>query len=129
MTQVSNGNNLIDSNFNACDIGPGNYLIDQWVKKNSKKKFDKNGELAKSGKVDNLIFNLAVDNFSKESYEKSLDVKDFDISFVKGLSLEDGCATLTKFSAYLITQGIENFNNHNNFFSINNFVCGGGRKK
>ena len=37
MTQVSNGNNLIDSNFNACDIGPGNCLIDQWVKKNSKK--------------------------------------------------------------------------------------------
>ena len=97
-------------------------------KKKFKKKFDKNGELAKSGKVDDLIFNLAVDNFSKESYEKSLDVKDFDISFVKGLSLEDGCATLTKFSAYLIAQGIEYFNNYNNFFSINNFTCGGGRK-
>ena len=27
----------------ACDIGPGNCLIDEWVRKNSKKKFDENG--------------------------------------------------------------------------------------
>ena len=39
--------------------------------------------------------------------EKSLDVKDFDISFAKGLSLEDGCATITKFSAYLIAEGLK----------------------
>ena len=41
-------------------------------------------------------------------YEKSLDIKDFDISFVKGLSLEDGAATVTNFTvAYLISEGIK----------------------
>ena len=28
------------------DIGPGNCLIDKWVRKNSNKKFDKDGKLA-----------------------------------------------------------------------------------
>ena len=43
---------MISDNFkiNAFDIGPGNCLIDEWVRKNSKKKFDKNGELAKKEK-------------------------------------------------------------------------------
>ena len=32
------------------DIGPGNCLIDKWIRLNSNKKFDKNGNLARSGK-------------------------------------------------------------------------------
>ena len=57
------------------------------------------------GRVNDLIFNQAVDNFDNFSTKKiSFDVKDFDISFAKGLSLEDGCATITKFSAYLISE-------------------------
>ena len=31
------------------DTGPGNYLIDKWVKTNSKMEFDDGGLLAKSG--------------------------------------------------------------------------------
>jgi anhydro-N-acetylmuramic acid kinase len=30
------------------DIGPGNCLLDEWIRKNSEKRFDKNGELAKA---------------------------------------------------------------------------------
>ena len=127
---ITNITNIINdtSNFNAFDIGPGNCLIDEWVRKNSKEKFDKNGNLARSGTVNDLIFNQAVDNFNFDDYKKSLDINDFDISFVKGLSLEDGCATLTKFTAYLIAQGImfTNKNNKNNLRNV--FVCGGGRK-
>ncbi|MDP6304244.1 MAG: anhydro-N-acetylmuramic acid kinase, partial [Candidatus Nitrosopelagicus sp.] len=33
------------------DIGPGNCLIDNWVRLNSKQSFDEGGNLAKSGKV------------------------------------------------------------------------------
>ena len=36
-----------------------------------------------------------------------MDIKEFDLSFARGLSLEDGCATLTKFTAYLIAEGIK----------------------
>ena len=115
-------------NLYAYDIAPGNCLIDEWVRKKSKKKFDEDGSLAKSGKVNDLLYNQAIDNFYINNYEKSLDIKDFDISFVRGLSLEDGCATLTKFSAHLIAKGIEDINNQRKKSSLINLVCGGGRK-
>ena len=77
----------------ASDIGPGNCLIDEWVRKNSNKKFDKDGNIAKSGKVNELILNQALDNF-EGILNNSLDIKDFDISFVRGLSLEDGLSLI-----------------------------------
>ena len=107
----------------AYDIGPGNCLIDEWIRKNSKKKYDKDGLIAKSGKIDELILNQAIENFTTDyNYEKSLDIKDFDIFFAKGLSLENGAATITNFTAKLISDGM-NFVNGNKWL-----VCGGGRK-
>ena len=68
----------------AYDIGPGNCLIDEWIRKNSKEKYDKEGSIAKSGKIDKLILNQAIENFSLNyNYEKTLDIKDFDIFFFK----------------------------------------------
>ena len=128
LTQIISDNSSPVNNLNAFDIAPGNCLIDEWIRKNSKKKFDKNGEIAKSGKVNNLILNQALDNFEISTFQKSLDTKDFNTSFVKGLSFEDGCATLTKFSAHLISKGIEYANNLNNSFPTHNLLCGGGRK-
>ena len=51
-------------------MGPGNCLIDEWIRKNTKKKFDKNGEIAKVGKVDKLILNQAIDNFENSFVKK-----------------------------------------------------------
>ena len=113
----------------AYDIGPGNCLIDEWIRKNSKKRYDKNGYLAKSGKTDKLILNQALENFSVNlNYEKSLDVKDFDIFFVKGLSLENGAATITDFTAKLIADGMNYSHNIEQSFKSKWLVCGGGRK-
>ena len=112
----------------AYDIGPGNFLIDTWMKKKSKKNFDLDGKISESGKVNTLILNQTIDNFEFKSYEKSLDVSEFDLAFVKGLSLEDGGATVTKFTAYLIGKGIEDVNKLNGFVPNNILVCGGGRK-
>ena len=116
----------VGNNFFAFDIGPGNCLIDEWVRKNSKNKYDKNGYFADIGKIDKFILNQAIDNFNINSYDKSLDVNDFDLSFARGLDLYNGCATITNFSAYLISEGIKTVNkkNSDNFF----LVCGGGRK-
>ncbi|WP_440923966.1 anhydro-N-acetylmuramic acid kinase [Candidatus Pelagibacter sp.] len=114
--------------FFAYDVGPGNCLIDDWVRNNKDLKFDKDGNYANIGKVDDLIFNQAIDNFEFKSYETSLDVKDFDISFVKGLSFEDGCATLTKFTAYLIADGLRKINKLNDTIPHQYIFCGGGRK-
>ncbi len=127
MTQIID-NDINGTNIYAYDIGPGNCLIDEWVRKNSSQKIDKDGKLANSGKVNELILNQAIDNFTINSYDNSLDVKDFDLSFIKGLSLEDGCATITKFTAYLIARGIENLNKINDINPKINLICGGGRK-
>ena len=96
-----------EKKIEAYDIAPGNCLIDEWIRKNSNKKFDKDGIIGKSGKVNKIILNQAKENFNLNSYNKSLDVNDFDISFARGLSVEDGCATITSFTAYLISEGIK----------------------
>ncbi len=128
ITIISNDGNSLKQKIEAYDIGPGNCLIDEWIRKNSNSKYDKDGLIGKSGKINQLIFNQAIDNFNINSYDRSLDIKDFDISFAKGLSLEDGCATVTNFTAYLIAEGL-NFSKKKNQHSSNKFLmCGGGRK-
>jgi anhydro-N-acetylmuramic acid kinase len=127
ITKIIKKDEKIEENLEAFDSGPGNCMIDEWVRKNSKNTFDKNGLIAKSGKIDQLILNQVIDNFELNSFDKSLDIKDFDISFARGLSLEDGCATITNFTAYLIAKGIE-YANGNNTDPIKFLVCGGGRK-
>tara|TARA_B100001175_G_scaffold306945_1_gene305638 strand:- start:10 stop:1152 length:1143 start_codon:yes stop_codon:yes gene_type:complete len=117
----------LKKNLEAFDIGPGNCLIDEWIRNNSDKNFDEDGLIAKSGNVNQLVLNQAIDNFEFNSYDKSLDVKDFDISFAKGLSLEDGCATITDFTAYLISEGIKFCDKKNKKNSKKYLTCGGGR--
>ena len=132
----SNLNDDKDYKLFAEDIGPGNCLIDEWVRKNSKYRYDKDGLIAKSGIVNELTFNQAIDNFLHFDIfkKKSLDIKDFDISFVRGLSLEDGAATLTHFTAKLIEEGLINFMFKNYTSKIDTLseasclICGGGRK-
>ena len=123
---ITNGD--LNQNVFAYDIAPGNCLIDEWIRKNINKKYDENGELANSGKVNDLILNQAIENLEIISINESLDVKNFDLSFVKGLSLEDGCATLTKFTAYLISEGLKKIDQINKLLTKNYILCGGGRK-
>ena len=127
ITNIIKEEGEIEKKLEAFDIGPGNCLIDKWIRKNTKKNFDENGSIAESGKINKLILNQAIENFKISSYHKSMDVKDFDISFIRGLSLEDGCATITSFTAYLIAEGILYLSNNNKKKFIY-LICGGGRK-
>ena len=127
ITKIIKKDEKLEENLEAFDSGPGNCMIDKWVRKHSKNSFDENGSIAKSGKINQLILNQVIDNFKINSFDKSLDVKDFDISFARGLSLEDGCATITNFTAYLIAKGIEHANGSNDK-PIKYLICGGGRK-
>ena len=110
-----------NNEMTSMDIGPGNCLIDKWIKKNTNKLFDLDGKIAESGKIDHIILENALDFFlnSKISNKKSFDILDFDYSFVRGLSLNDGAATLAEFTAEIISKNISN----NNIY-----VSGGGRK-
>ena len=113
----------IDKDFKITsrDIGPGNCLIDKWIRKNSDKLFDKDGNFAQKGKIDKFIFDQYLDNYyySKINSKRSLDTNDFDISFAKGLSLENGTTTITELTSELLSKKIG---------SNNIYVCGGGRK-
>ena len=119
------------SNLVSRDIGPGNCMIDMWVRKNSKLKFDKDGNLASQGVRNQVIYEQAIELFGNKIMEEdffSLDVNDFDISFIRGLSLEDGAATLTDLSAKIIGTSLSFKLSKiiNKFCKV--LVCGGGRK-
>ena len=118
------------NDLKSYDIGPGNCLLDEWTRKNSKERFDINGEIAKAGKTDEIILNQAIDNFDniKKTNNLSFDIKDFDLNFVRGLSLEDGLSTLTDFTATIVYQSIVNAINLDKDKKLNILICGGGRK-
>ena len=105
----------------SMDIGPGNCLIDKWIRVNSDNNFDNNGDIARYGKINKFILEQTIDNFfyKEISSKKSLDIIDFDISFLKGLSLEDGAATVTELTAHILSKKL---------IDKNVYVCGGGRK-
>ena len=118
------------NNLKSYDIGPGNCLLDEWIRKNSQAKFDNNGELANAGETNKIILNQAVDNFDniKNNNKLSFDIKDFDLNFVRGLSLEDGLSTLTDFTASIICRAIFNSIKLNKDSELSILICGGGRK-
>ena len=92
------------------DLGPGNCLIDNWIRKNSKHKFDNKGLIASRGQTNEIILEQAQELFNNriDKDKVSFDTNDFDISFARGLSLEDGAATLTEFTASIIGENLNN---------------------
>ncbi len=110
------------------DIGPGNCLIDTWVRKNSDEKFDRDGHLASIGKKNEIIFEQAQElYYNRNKEKKSFDTNDFDISFSRGLSLEDGTTTLTEFTGSIIGETLSLLAKDDKIFE-DIIICGGGRK-
>jgi len=128
ITIIKKGNEL--SNLISKDIGPGNCLIDSWVRKNSQKKFDKDGLLASSGNRNEIIFEQAQELYTNSSSKNkiSYDTNDFDISFLRGLSLEDGVTTITDFTASIVGDELYSSIKDSNSKVQEVLLCGGGRK-
>ena len=94
----------------AFDTGPGNAPIDDWCARGAGLRFDADGALAASGKVDRA----RVERFSEHRYfaiepPKSLDRGDFNDSWANGLSVVDGAATLTRGTARAIALAARHF--------------------
>ena len=119
-----------ENSLKSKDLGPGNCLIDEWIRNKTENKFDKDGKIAKLGKTNKLILNQALDIFDNRTNKNifSFDTKDFDLNFIRGLSLEDGAATLTEFSSKIITTELFSFlsKTKNKLWKV--LLCGGGRK-
>ena len=99
-----------DGEMLAFDTGPGNALIDDWVRSRSGAAFDADGHLARAGQVDGprLAYLLTHPYFAKTP-PKSLDRHDFTSSRLDGLSLEDGAATLAAFTIASAAQARAHF--------------------
>ena len=115
------------------DVGPGNCLIDVWIRKKTKKRYDDKGSIAKAGKTNEIIldamyfyFNFIEGKHDKTGLPKrSLDIRDFNLTDdFKKLSLEDGAATLTEFTSRVLDSFIKNTKTDKEKI----ILCGGGRK-
>ena len=110
-------------NIFSTDIGPGNCLIDKWIKKNFNKNFDKDGKISLEGRVNKIIANNFLNRLSifKKQKNVSYDTSDFDLSEFKKLSPKNGATTLSYISAKTILNYAKNLD-----VKII-ILCGGGR--
>jgi anhydro-N-acetylmuramic acid kinase len=114
-----------DGRVVAFDTGPGNGLIDEWVERHDLGRFDLEGRLAASGKIDRAaLAKLMSHPFFQTVGPKSLDRYDFNLGPVEGLSPADGAATLAAFTAESVALGLR----QTGVAPAAMIVCGGGRK-
>ena len=108
----------------AFDTGPGNGLLDDWMIARAGTAMDRDGAVAARGEVDAGV----LDKFLEDAYfakpaPKSLDRHDFGLAGMNGLSVEDGAATLARFTALAVARASEHFPAPPGRW----LVCGGGR--
>ncbi len=94
----------------AFDTGPANALIDDWALAHTGEPVDRDGALARAGRIDpaHLGRFLAHPFFARRP-PKSLDRDDFVAFVPAGLSAADGAATLTAMTAAAVARAVEHF--------------------
>lgn len=109
----------------AFDTGPGNALIDDWMRERTGKAMDDGGAAAARGRADEaLLAWLLVHPFFARSPPKSLDRNAFAHRIVGNVATDDGAATLTTFTARSIVRAAD-FVKERPVLWI---VCGGGAR-
>ncbi len=94
----------------AFDTGPGNALIDDWVRRHTGAAADLDGTLARAGSVSAAhVGNFLATPYFDRLPPKSLDRDDFRGALPTGLSLEDGAATLTDMTAAAVAAASRHF--------------------
>lgn len=87
----------------ACDTGPGNALLDDFIFRTTGQPFDCEGRLAGQGRVDDAWVSRGLEHpFFALPPPKSLDRNDFNALVLRDASAADGAATLTAFTAAAI---------------------------
>lgn len=92
----------------ACDTGPGNALLDDFMLRTTGEAVDRDGRMAAQGRADEawIAHALRLPFFSRPP-PKSLDRNDFAALTVEGMSVADAAATLTAFTAASIARIVE----------------------
>jgi anhydro-N-acetylmuramic acid kinase len=108
----------------AMDCGPGNALLNDWVRVKMGWEFDEHGQLAAAGRVDEAALEAYLAHpFFTTPPPKSLDRHDFTLEPVAHLTPEDGAATLAAFTVVAVAQSVQWLPEVPNAW----LVCGGGR--
>ncbi len=114
----------VDGDVIAFDTGPANALIDDWVHEHTGASHDEGGALAARGRVDDAVLAAMLDKpWFDVKPPKSLDRHDFSLDAVRGLSVADGAATLTAFTAATVARAFR----HLPEAPARLLVTGGGR--
>jgi len=108
----------------AFDTGPGNALLDDWVRRHTGRAADVDGALARRGSVSeaHVAAFLAAPYFARRP-PKSLDRDDFSGFIPDGVGVADGAATLTEMTAAAVAAARVHFPAPAREF----LVTGGGR--
>lgn len=102
---VANLTYVDDDMLIAFDTGPGNGLLDDWALRCTGEAMDRDGALARRGKVNGrLLDRLLSHPFFQRPPPKSLDRGDFRIEALGSPEAGDGAATLTAFTAAAIAR-------------------------
>ena len=102
---VSNVTYVDGDTLIACDTGPGNALLDDYMFRWMNQRFDTEGRTAAQGKVDAAWISRALQMpFFSLPPPKSLDRNDFARLKLGDVPPEDGAATLTAFTAAAIAR-------------------------
>jgi anhydro-N-acetylmuramic acid kinase len=119
VTWIGGGNDIL-----AFDTGPGNAMLDDWVRQHTGQPADLGGALAQSGRVSapHVADFLAAPYFARKP-PKSLDRDDFAAFVPQGLDAADGAATLTEMTAAAVAAARAHFPAPAREF----LVTGGGR--
>lgn len=113
-----------DGRLFAFDTGPANGPIDEWIEGHDRGTYDRDGAIASTGLVhEGLMAQLFEHPFFAEAPPKSLDRFDFNANMARGLTFEDGAATLTAFSARAVAAGLRHLPDR----PMRIVVTGGGR--
>ena len=108
----------------AFDTGPGNALLDDWIVAHTGSSYDEGGKMAASGTIDKpCLAALLADAFFTKTPPKSLDRNHFKTEVLRGLSCQDGAATLVAFTAESLARAKDFFPEPVKQWVI----CGGGR--
>ncbi|MCM2343096.1 MAG: anhydro-N-acetylmuramic acid kinase [Alphaproteobacteria bacterium] len=109
----------------AFDTGPGNALLNDWVRIHTGAEFDKDGAYAQAGQVNGSALSRLLQNpFFAQTPPKSLDRDAWPTGFLQGLSLEDGAATLAAFTVQAVAQSLSHMPQPPQAW----YVTGGGRR-
>lgn len=108
----------------AFDTGPGNAVLDDWAQLHTNQNYDQDGNLSARGiSHEEVVMGMMATSYFDEPPPKSLDRDDFNTQAVRGLSAEDGAATLADFIVESVVAAQSHFPSPPEAW----YVCGGGR--